>query len=191
MQELLTGKRRLPGFESKWKKVKLCDLLNYERPDKYIVSNTDYSQNGNTPVITANKSFVLGFTEEDFNICNDFPVILFDDFTTDKKYVDFPFKVKSSAIKLLRSKSDQNDLQFLFFCLQLVKFPIGDHKRYYISEYQYIEIEVPSPEEQLCIISVLKDEELEITLLERKLEKLRKMKHGMMRSLLTGRIRLV
>lgn len=191
MQELLTGKKRLPGFYAKWNTVRLQSLLSYERPDQYIVQDTQYSEYGNTPVLTANKSFVLGYTDENFGICRDIPVIVFDDFTTDSKYVDFPFKVKSSAIKLLRPKHDQVNLRFVFQRMRLIQFPLGDHKRYYISEYQNLELEVPDYAEQTAIAAVLSDMDAEINILETKLTKARQIKQGMMQELLTGRIRLI
>src|ERR1035437_5716434 len=88
-----------------WERKKIRDLLNFERPDNYIVKSDNYTAVAKTPVLTANKSFILGYTDEDFGICKNLPAIIFDDFTTDSKYVDFPFKIKSSAIKILRSKN--------------------------------------------------------------------------------------
>jgi type I restriction enzyme S subunit len=190
MQQLLTGQTRLPRFSGKWGSVRLRDLLSYQRPDQYIVRDTGYSERGDIPVLTANKSFILGYTPEDFGICRDLPVIVFDDFTTDSKYVDFPFKVKSSAIKLLGPKHDRVDLRFVFDRMQLIHFPLGDHKRYYISEYQNLELAAPDHEEQKVIAAVLSDMDAEIEALEKRLAKTRAIKQGMMQELLTGRTRL-
>ncbi len=191
MQQLLTGKTHLPGFSGEWGNVRLRDLLSYERPDQYIVRDTEYSERGDVPVLTANKSFILGYTAEDFGICRDLPAIVFDDFTTDSKYVAVPFKVKSSAIKLLRSKHDRVDLRFVFDRMKLIQFPLGDHKRYYISEYQNLELVVPEYEEQQAIATVLSDMDAEIAALERQRDKTKQIKQGMMQQLLTGRVRLV
>ena len=92
------------SIPKEWDKKKIKDLLVFERPDDYIVESSVYTKSGKTPVLTANKSFVLGYTDEDFGIYENTPAIIFDDFTTDSKYVDFPFKIKSSAIKILKSK---------------------------------------------------------------------------------------
>ncbi len=81
MQQLLTGKIRLPGFSGEWEEKRLGDLLTYERPDKYIVHSTKYTTKGSVPVLTANKSFILGYTNERFGIYDKLPVIIFDDFT--------------------------------------------------------------------------------------------------------------
>jgi type I restriction enzyme, S subunit len=191
MQDLLMGKRRLPGFTTDWKPFRLSAIMSYERPDKYIVTNTEYTFTGNIPVLTANKGFILGYTHETEGICRNIPTIVFDDFTTDCKYADFPFKVKSSAIKLLRLCVDNMDLRFLFERMQLIRFPVGEHKRYYISEYQNLELLIPEHVEQQTIAKVLTEMDDEITALELQLKKSKKIKQGMMRELLIGRIRLV
>jgi type I restriction enzyme S subunit len=191
MQQLLTGKTRLPGFGKQWAERSLGELINYERPDKYIVNNTEYSDYGDIPVLTANKSFVLGYTNESFGVFWDFPIILFDDFTTDCKFVDFPFKVKSSAIKILSQKVDEVNLRYIFERIQLIQFPIGDHKRYYISEYQNIKFKIPEFEEQNTIARILSNMDVEIAALETRRDKTYAIKQGMMQELLTGKTRLL
>ena len=101
MIKLLKEKQNIP---TGWQEKKLGDVLDYERPDNYIVKSTIYNSNNKIPVLTANKSFVLGYTDENFGIYENIPAIIFDDFTTDSKFVNFPFKVKSSAIKILKEK---------------------------------------------------------------------------------------
>ena len=81
-------------------------MLEYEQPTPYIVESTDYKNDYSIPVLTAGKSFIIGYTNETSGIKTDLPVIIFDDFTTDSKYVDFPFKVKSSAMKILKVADD-------------------------------------------------------------------------------------
>ncbi len=75
-------------------------MLEYEQPTPYIVESTDYKKRLFYTGI-GRKSFIIGYTNETSGIKTDLPVIIFDDFTTDSKYVDFPFKVKSSAMKIL------------------------------------------------------------------------------------------
>lgn len=192
MQQLLTGKKRLPGFKGDWNMKKLGDCLSYEQPSKYIVRSTEYLKNGIIAVLTANKSFILGYTSEDFGIFNNTPVIIFDDFTTDSKFVDFPFKVKSSALKILKLKNNNEaNIRYLFEIMKIINFNISDHKRYWISEYQKIELPMPNFKEQLAIASVLTDMGSEIQFLEQRLEKIKALKFGMMQELLTGRTRLL
>ena len=124
-----------------WETKKLNELLDYERPDKYIVKDTNYINVG-IPVLTANKSFILGYTNETEGIYENIPIIIFDDFTVSHKYVDFPFKIKSSAIKILKSKDD-NILKFIHELMSTIKFDPTEHKRYYISTFQHLIVAVP------------------------------------------------
>lgn len=124
--------------------VKLGDILDYEQPTKYIVASQEYKDEYKTPVLTAGQSFVLGYTNETDNIYEQLPVIIFDDFTTANKYVDFPFKVKSSAMKMLQIKNNKiANLRYVYYMMQNIKFNSETHKRYWISEYSNIEIPLP------------------------------------------------
>ena len=79
----------------------IVDTVDYIQPTPYLVASTNYSDDYSTPVLTAGKTFVLGYTNEINGIYSNLPVVIFDDFTTDSKFVDFPFKAKSSAMKIL------------------------------------------------------------------------------------------
>ncbi|WP_435416043.1 restriction endonuclease subunit S [Polaribacter aestuariivivens] len=186
MQQLLTGEKRFPEFSDVWKEVRLKNILDYEQPTKYIVETKNYSDNYNTPVLTANKSFILGYTNETTGIYNNLPIILFDDFTTDNKWVDFQFKVKSSAIKILKLKNKKFDLRYIYERMQLLNFNKIDHKRYYISEYQYLKFDCPNLKEQQKISSVLIKSENEIVSFQNHLSFLKEQKQGLMQQLLTG-----
>jgi restriction endonuclease S subunit len=83
------------------------------------------------------------------------PVIIFDDFTTAIKFVDFPFKVKSSAMKILHAKKSAADIRFLYYLMQKIKFTNNEHKRYWISEYSKIKIPLPPIEVQQQIVAEL------------------------------------
>ena len=173
---------RFPEFKENWVKTNFEKLLKYERPDKYIVDNTNYNIEG-TPVLTANKAFILGYTDENFGIYTKLPVIIFDDFTVDKKYVDFPFKVKSSAIKILKPKFNDN-LKFIYELMRTVKFSADEHKRYYISTYQYIDVFVPQQiEEQNKIAECLNSIDELISARTEKIEALKLHKKGLMQGL--------
>ena len=139
---------------SGWTLCSLEDVLDYEQPQAYIVSSTDYSDDYNTPVLTPGKSFVLGYTNEVSGICNRLPVIIFDDFTTESKYVDFPFKVKSSAIKILHIRGEIN-LRYVALFMSITRFASDTHKRYWISEYSKIPIPIPPLLEQGRIVSAI------------------------------------
>ena len=190
MQQLLTGKKRLKGFSDPWNEIELGEILQYEQPTKYIVSSTEYSDNG-TPVLTAGKTFILGYTKEVYGIYSNLPVLIFDDFITDSKFVDFPFKVKSSAMKLLTLRNIDSNLRFVYEIMQMIEFSMTDHKRWWISEYSHILVKVPSLAEQNAIASVLTSMDDEISSLETKKAKFEQIKQGMMQQLLTGKIRLI
>lgn len=190
MQELLTGKKRLPGFAGEWKIYKLDELLQYEQPTKYIVHSAKYTEQG-IPVLTAGKSLILGYTTENDGIYENLPVIIFDDFVTSSKYITYRFKVKSSAMKMLTLKKEEMNLKLIFELMQMIDFVPVDHQRHWISQYSQFEIKLPPTiEEQTAIASILVDMDNEIEALEQKLEKTRQIKQGMMQQLLTGKIRL-
>lgn len=118
------------------------DVLSYEQPQSYIVEDTEYTKEG-TPVLTANKAFVLGYTSEKEGIYGKGDCIIFDDFTLDCKYVDFPFKVKSSAIKILTAKNKEL-LRYTFEFLKFLDLSTDEHKRHYIAETQNQEFILPT-----------------------------------------------
>lgn len=136
-------------------KVKIDDVLKYEQPTKYIVETENYDDSFNTPVLTAGKSFILGYTDEKNGIFNDVPVIIFDDFTTSFHFVDFPFKVKSSALKILKVVRDKADIKYLYYKMLTIKFEAEQHKRYWISKYSQIQIDLPPLATQERIAAIL------------------------------------
>lgn len=211
MQQLLTGRTRLPQFAhhpdgskkgykqselgeipEDWELIELGELLSYEQPTRYLVDSSEYFENGTVPVLTAGKTFILGYTAELDNLYTNLPVIIFDDFTTASKYVDFPFKAKSSAMKMLRPKNEHLPLALIYSALNSIEFKIGDHKRHWISEFSKLKIKWPrSNEEQTAIATILSDMDEELQALEQQLSKTRQLKQGMMQQLLTGKVRLV
>ncbi|MBQ8671424.1 MAG: restriction endonuclease subunit S [Alphaproteobacteria bacterium] len=136
-----------------WCECKFEDVLDYEQPTRYIVSNTDYQEQG-IAVLTAGKSFILGYTDEKDGIfdASKETVIIFDDFTTASKLVDFPFKVKSSAMKILHAKKDIN-INFLYYLMQTIHYESDTHKRYWISEYAKQTLNLPPLAEQERIVA--------------------------------------
>lgn len=174
---------RFPEFRcsGKWENKPLSELLAYERPDRYIVDDANYKDCG-VPVLTANKSFILGYINENYGVYEDVPVIIFDDFTVDCKYVNFPFKVKSSAIKILKPKNN-NILKFVYELMGTIKFDPQEHKRYYISVYQNLIVRVPDFDEQQKIADCLFALDTLITAQADKIEALKEHKKGLMQGL--------
>lgn len=170
---------RFSGFNNNWESKSFEKLLNYEQPTKYIVKKADYISQG-TPVLTANKSFVLGYTNET-NVYQNIPAIIFDDFTLESKYVDFPFMVKSSAIKILTSEN--SNLFFIYQLLNNQRFVQEGHSRHYISVVQKKKVLVPSIQEQNKISDLIKQLEDNIELNSNTIVLLKKLKEFLLQSM--------
>lgn len=139
------------------KEYPLEELLQYEQPAAYIVASTDYNDSYKTPVLTAGKSFILGYTNEDQGIFDKLPVIIFDDFTTSTQYVNFKFKVKSSAIKILHVNTELVDPKFIYYRMQVIRFDHSTHKRYWIQQYSKIKVAIPPLPEQRRIVARIEE----------------------------------
>lgn len=189
MQQLLTGRKRLPGFNKTWNTVELGEIFDYIQPTKYLVKTTDYDNAYKTPVLTAGKTFILGYTSETKDVYTNVPVVIFDDFTTATQYVDFPFKVKSSALKILAVKDGFN-IFFAYEAMQLIRFAVGGHERHWISQYSCLTIDVPEIGEQSAIAQVLSTADREISLLRQDIEQEKQKKKALMQLLLTGIVRV-
>jgi type I restriction enzyme S subunit len=137
-----------------WAVCRLEDIVTYEQPSRYIVKSTKYSDEYKTPVLTAGKSFILGYTNETTGIYDDLPVIIFDDFTTESKVVDFKFKVKSSAMKILKV-IEGIELEYVAAFMSVTRLLGETHKRFWISEYSKLEIPIPPIYEQKRIVAKL------------------------------------
>lgn len=152
-------------------RVRLDSILDYEQPTRYIVSSTEYDKKYKIPVLTAGKCFILGYTNEENGIYEASPkkpTIVFDDFTTGFHWVDFDFKVKSSAIKMLKLKKtkSKNDLRYVYMAMKAINFIPRDHVRHWISIYGKFDIPLPHPDVQHEIVSILDTFETHISKLE-------------------------
>ena len=152
--------QHIPHYEnlpSGWAACKLEEIIEYEQPQQYIVESTAYSDEYEIPVLTPGKSFILGYTDEAFGVYRGpFPIIIFDDFTTESKVVDFPFKVKSSAMKILHPASEI-EIQYVQYFMSITKLVGETHKRYWISEYSKLIIPIPPREEQKRIVAAVNE----------------------------------
>lgn len=121
----------------------LGEVLKYEQPTKYIVANEDYDEHYKTPVLTAGKTFVLGYTNETENIFYGTKenVIIFDDFTCATQFVNFNFKVKSSAMKILHANN--SNIIFMYYALKQCRYCAFSHKRHWISTFAKMKMAVP------------------------------------------------
>lgn len=158
MSNLSYMKKLLDGVEVEWKV--LGEVAKYEQPTKYLVQSTNYRDDFETPVLTAGKTFILGYTDETDGIykASETPVIIFDDFTTANKWVDFDFKAKSSAMKMISSVDESKTLsKYIYYWLNTLPSELvdGDHKRQWISNFANKKIPIPAIHIQAEIVRIL------------------------------------
>ncbi len=185
-KKLKALKLSFPEFTDDWEKCELGEILKYEQPTNYLVLSTDYDNSFETPVLTAGQSFILGYTDEINNIKEaspENPVIIFDDFTTGSHYVDFSFKVKSSAIKLLDLKSRDKDFYFSYITLKNIKFIPKGHERHWISKFSGFKVYVPQINEQIKIGKFFKEIDQLITLNQNKISHIKDLKAGLLQKM--------
>lgn len=175
-------------YPEDWREVKLGEALVYTQPTNYIENN--YVEHGVVPVLTAGKSFILGYSDKTDSAYKNLPAILFDDFTTEVRYLDYPFMVKSSATKFLNLKSDYYDIKYLYYWLDKLKFQIEAHERHWISRFSKFNIVLPPLAEQQAIASALSDFDEHIDNLTELIEKKKAIRDGALEDLVSGRTRL-
>ena len=167
---------RFAGFTDPWEQRKLGELFDYEQPQPYIVRGTEYDDSFPTPVLTAGQSFVLGYINEKQGIkmaSPEHPVIIFDDFTTSSHFVDFPFKVKSSAMKLLTLRDKNEDIHFAYQVLQNIAYTPVSHERHWISKFATFATLMPECKSEMQAIGhFMSNLDGLITLHQRKYDKL-------------------
>lgn len=177
---------RFAGFEDEWKEVKLGEVLDYEQPNQYIVKSTEYSNSFTMPVLTAGQSFILGYTNEKDGIkkaSRENPVIIFDDFTTASHLVDFDFKVKSSAMKILELKNDEDNIYLVYNILKNIYYTPQGHERHWISKFSDFNILIPNTTEQQAIGSFFKDLDKTVAKQEEKVNQLKESKQTLLRKM--------
>ena len=166
-----------------WEEKKLGDILDYIQPTKYLVKDTEYNDSYTIPVLTAGKTFILGYTNETDGVFeNNLPVIIFDDFTTANKFVNFPFKAKSSAMKILTPK-DNNNIKFIYEAMQMIKYEVGGHERHWISKFSFLNIFIPYIEEQIKIANFLSSIDTKIEQTQKQLESSKEFKKALLQQM--------
>ena len=184
-EKKLVPKLRFPEFRRAegWEMTLLEKCLGYQQPTPYLVKDERYSPIFKTPVLTAGKTFILGYTNEEHGIFREgLPVIIFDDFTTATQFVDFPFKAKSSAMKILLAKDGAN-IKFMFETLRNVSFEVGAHERHWISTFAPMLVPIPKTAEQQKIADCLSSLDELIAAQACKVDALKTHKKGLMQQL--------
>jgi type I restriction enzyme S subunit len=194
MQELLTGKTRLPGFSGEWEVKRLGDLFNITAGKDLI--RDQYSE-------VADNSFPFPIYS---NSLSNFGLYGYSSFGQNEAgcitvtargtlgyacYRTTPF-VAIGRLLILKPKITLNGFfisELINHCIEFASESTGVPQLTspQISKY---ELSIPSPEEQQAIAQVLSDIDSEITALEKRRDKMKALKQGMMQELLTGRIRL-
>jgi type I restriction enzyme S subunit len=187
MQKLFSQELRFKDDKGKifsdWEEKELGDCLDYIQPTNFLVSSTEYDNRYEIPVLTAGKTFILGYTNETKGIFKSpLPVIIFDDFTTATQFVDFPFKAKSSAMKILIAKENMN-IKFMFEAMRMMNYEIGGHERHWISKFSPKSILIPSYAEQTKIANFLSAIDDKIMKVAEALEATQQWKKGLLQKL--------
>jgi len=191
MQQLLTGETRLPGFEGGWERKNFEGVLRRMNVKDYQIQTSDYRSTGRYPVVDQGQEPVIGFTDRAEKVfsCPAGGVIVFGDHTCIVKFVDVDFAVGADGTQILWGRGGIST-RFVAYQLEAKGIePTGYNRHFkFLKEREFV---VPTLEEQEAIARTLGDMDAEIYTLERRREKARQIKRGMMQELLTGRTRLV
>jgi type I restriction enzyme S subunit len=194
MHELLTGKKRLPGFSGEWHRFELEHVADFQDNLRIPIAES-LREKGKIPYYGANgiQDYVKGFThdgefvlvaEDGANDLSNYPV----------KYVKGKIWVNNHA-HVIQGKAEKADTQFLAYSMSMIDYQTilvgGTRAKLNGSVLRKITILIPDRKEQSAIATILSDMDAEIEQLEKKLAKYRLIKQGMMQELLTGRIRLI
>lgn len=195
MQDLLTARRRLPGFSEPWI-VKTIDEICFRFDNLRIPVAEKMREKGSTPYYGANgiQGYVKGFThngefillaEDGANNLKDYPI----------QYVKGKIWVNNHA-HVLSANENYATTRFLSFSLKCIDYEKaivgGSRAKLNSSTLMLLNVYIPtSLSEQQAIAAILSDLDLEIAELEKKKEKYTSIRQGMMQQLLTGKIRLI
>lgn len=188
MQQLLTGKKRLPGFSGKWRYESFGELYKIANDKKKQVKAKDYLGVGKYPIVDQGQQLVAAFTDS-ANLYTDLPVIVFGDHTRNIKWVNFPFAPGADGTQLLKSR-DKMKLKFAYYALLQKKLPNLGYSRH-MRELKEKEFYYPTDiNEQISIAKVLSCIDRKIEACVRDKGSLEKQKRSLMQQLLTGKRRV-
>ena len=212
MQELLRGKRRLPGLSGKWETKKLGEFGKFYKgkglPKDVLVDEGKFPAIPYTAIYTDFKEVfditsVKNYTTSSDTVFINNPHVLIAGSSNMLENVgkvcsyddNKPVAIGGDVI-LYKTAADVRFISYLLNTPQhrkkIVFLSQGSTIRHvYISTFMAYEVEIPTLKEQIAIAEILSDMDAEITALEAKLAKARQVKQGMMQELLTGRVRLV
>jgi len=212
MQQLLTGKKRLPGFSGEWIKKKLGEVVNFYKG--HDLSKSKLSENGKYECILYGELFTT-YKEVIKKVVN--RTNIFEGFPSEEGDILFPGSTTTTGIDLakasallkggvllsgdiiiLRKKINFDSIFMAYYLNQVKKYQIAEKTtgitihHLYGKDLENIEISLPPTlDEQRAIAQILSDMDKEIEALEKKKQKYEQMKKGAMELLLTGKIRLI
>ena len=203
MQELLTGKKRLPGFSGEWKVKRLgqiCEIAMGRTPARLSAALWGAGHKWlsiadlKSKVVAESKEEITALAAADMNVIRKGTLLMSFKLSIGRLCFAGCDLYTNEAIcsfnKLMANA------EFLYYMLGRTDFSLYGKqavKGYTLNSESLKLVEVPFPtmEEQSAIATVLSDMDAELTALEAKLTKARQIKQAMMQALLTGRIRLV
>lgn len=189
MQRLLTGKQRLPGFSTPWKKFEFDAIFYTEKGIKNKqIQTKEYQTKGRFPIVDQGKQKIIAYTDDENKLYKCTPVIVFGDHTRILKFITFHFVIGADGTQLIKTYSEYS-LVFCFYVLQNISIPNLGYSRH-MSVLKEKVFNLPPLPEQKAIADILSKADEEIDLLTRKLSALKEQKTGLMQQLLTGKIRV-
>lgn len=200
MQELLTGKKRLKGFDDKWAERKLGEVLSFqvghpflsiffnEKDGVRLIKNRDLKNDGKI-VLYSDKDFPTEYIVKNGDVL----------IGMDGDFIPCLWKKGKGLLNQRIGRLVSNKVDLTFFYYYLIK-PLKDIeeitssttvKHLSHSDIEDLILPIPTRKEQKAIAQILSDMDLEIEALETQLQKTQNLKQGMMQELLTGKIRLI
>lgn len=190
MHLFLTGKVRLPGFREEWKTAKFAQVFQRLNGKDYQVQVSEYCEHGLYPVVDQGQEMFAAFSDRYDKVfrCSKDGLIIFGDHTRTVKFIDIDFVIGADGTQLLVTRRD-NVPKFFYYQLLTKEIPNTGYNRHF-KFLQALVFDVPRPPEQKAIATILSDMDSEIATLEKRRDKVRAIKEGMVQQLLTGRVRL-
>lgn len=190
MQQLLTGKKRLPGFSEQWEIKKLGDIVSINKGQ--LITEKD-AQDGTIPVIAGGKkpAYYHSFPNRQGK------TITISASGANAGYVGFYTEPIFASDCSTIGENNGYSIEFIYYQLSMLQENIyyaqtgGAQPHIHPKDLKPLLINYTNLKEQKAIAQVLSDMDAEIEGLEEKLEKYKTIKQGMMQELLTGRIRLI
>jgi type I restriction enzyme S subunit len=188
MQQLLTGKKRLPGFSGEWKFYGFSELFRAANDKSKQLKTSDYCESGAYPIVDQGQSTIAAYTDSS-NLYDSVPVIIFGDHTRIVKWVDFPFAPGADGTQILKT-SNKLAIKYGFFLLQNTEIPNLGYSRH-MRELKEKEFFIPTDEnEQNAISNILSCQDRIVQSYDDVRRSIVSQKQALMQQLLTGKRRV-